>query len=175
MKYSASSTVALLVMLLAGCAPPPPPPPAAPPAPKPPDAAAMQRDLSVLVEKGMAAIQARDAAAVAGFFADDATWILPDASTYKGRADIEKGAGEYFKTFESITVGSTTIDKLVPISDTEALTFTIADYTLKLKGKKPESHRNPFADYWKKGADGAWRIAYEVNADGVVHAAAAKP
>jgi hypothetical protein len=30
----------------------------------------------------------------------------------------------------------------------------------------------PFADYWKKGSDGTWRVAYEVNADGPVPAAA---
>ena len=34
------------------------------------------------------------------------------------------------------------------------------------KGKKPESFVNPFADLWKKGPDGVWRIAYEVNANG---------
>ena len=46
---------------------------------------------------------------------------------------------------------------------------------MMMKGKKKmENHMNPFADYWKKGADGVWRIAYEVNADGVVPDAKAK-
>ena len=30
----------------------------------------------------------------------------------------------------------------------------------------PVTLANPFADYWQKSADGAWRIAYELNAEG---------
>jgi len=44
-----------------------------------------------------------------------------------------------------------------------------------MKGKKAaELHNNPFADYWVKGADGAWRIVYEVNAEGIVRDTMAK-
>ena len=40
---------------------------------------------------------------------------------------------------------------------------------VKTKGaKKAERHNNPFVDHWKKGADGTWRVAYELNAEGVV-------
>jgi hypothetical protein len=39
-----------------------------------------------------------------------------------------------------------------------------------MKRKQPENHTTPFADYWKKGGDGVGRVAYEVNADGVVPA-----
>jgi len=35
-----------------------------------------------------------------------------------------------------------------------------------IKGKT-EDHINPFVDYWVKGTDGVWRVAYEINADGI--------
>jgi uncharacterized protein (TIGR02246 family) len=167
MKLSTSSGLALLAVI-AACAPNTPAPP------PPPDAAAIRTALTAELNKMMPMMQKKDAAAVAGMFTEDATWILPDASTFTGRAEIEKGAKAFFDSFESVTPGTTTIDKLVVISDTEALTFTRGTYSFVVKGKKPETHVNPYADYWKKGADGMWRVAYEVNADGPVPAAAAK-
>ena len=44
------------------------------------------------MEKVLAAFANKDSASVASFFTEDATWVLPNASTFKGRADIEKGA-----------------------------------------------------------------------------------
>ena len=104
----------------------------------------------------------------------DATWILPDASTFTGRASIASGAKAFLGSFESVAMGQMVIDKLVVVSDSEAVTFAHGNYTMTMKGKKPESRVNPFADLWKKGADGAWRIAYEVNADGPAPAAPAR-
>ena len=122
----------------------------------------------------MAALQQKDSAGLAALFTEDATWILPDASTFKGRADIERGLGRFFASYESITPNPLVIDQLIVRSDTEAFTFARNTYSMTPKGKRPENHTNPFADYWKKGADGVWRIAYEINADGAVPEAAAK-
>jgi len=36
-----------------------------------------------------------------------------------------------------------------------------------LIGKAPENHTNPFVAYWKKESDGVWRVAYDINADGI--------
>ena len=56
------------------------------------------------------------------------------------------------------------------------MTFAHANYTLTETGKAPAKRVNPVADLWKKGADGVWRITYELNADGPApNAAAAKP
>src|SRR5262249_20682579 len=111
-------------------------------------------------------ISAKDAAGTATLFTEDATWILPDASTYTGRANIEAGAKKFFETFESAVMDQMIIDKLIVISDSEALTFSHGTYAMTEPGKAPAKHVNPFADYWKKGSDGIWRVAYEVNADG---------
>ena len=172
MKLSASAGLVVLLALASACAAPPPPPPAPVAAPKP-DAAAIRSALDAQLAKFLPAMQAKDMATVSGLFTDDATWVLPDASTFKGRAEIEAGGKGFFDSYQSVTPGALAIEKLVVISDTEALTFSRATYAMMVKGKK-ENHTNPFADYWQKGADGVWRIAYEVNADGVAKEMAAK-
>jgi uncharacterized protein (TIGR02246 family) len=176
MKLSRLTVPIAIVALLAGCAQKTPEAPTAPPAPPPPDSAAVQAELSDALNKALAAFQAKDSAAVAALFTDDATWILPNATTYKGRAAIQKGAEEFLAQFETVSFAPAVIDKLVVISDTEALTFTLGSFTVTTKDKKaPATMSNPFADYWQKGADGVWRIAYEVNAEGPMPAAPAQP
>ena len=159
----------IILAVIAACAKAPPPPP-------PPDAVAIKAALTAELNKMPAIMEKKDAAAAGTMFTEDATWILSDAATFTGRADIVKGATAFFASMgpTTPTFGSVTLDKLVVISDTEALTFSRVTYSLALKGKKPENRVNPTADYWKKGADGTWRIAYEVNADGVAPAATAK-
>ena len=56
--------------------------------------------------------------------------------------------------------------RYIDVNDSEAVTFSHSDYTMVMKRKASGPRVNPFADYWQKGADGTWRIAYEVNADG---------
>ncbi|MGE5285633.1 MAG: YybH family protein [Micromonosporaceae bacterium] len=142
-------------------------------APPRPDEAAIRTALSTELAKFAPAIQAKDAAAFGTLFTEDATWILPDASTFTGRANIQTGAKNFFDTFETFVVDQTAIDKLVVISDSEAVTFAHANYTLTATGKAPAKRVNPVADLWKKGADGVWRITYELNADGPAPTAAA--
>ncbi len=175
MKFLTLAGPIAVLALLAGCAQKTPEAPAAPP---PPDAATIRAELMATLEKITAALTAKDSAGFAAFFTEDATWVLPDASTYKGAAEIEKGTDEFIASFESVTFGTATIDKLVVVSDTEAVTFSNGSFTVTAKDKKknkPETRNNPFADYWVKGADGSWRIAYEVNAEGPMPAAPAQP
>ncbi len=170
MKISILIGPVAALVLLAGCAQ------KAPVAPPPPDAAAIQAELTATMERFMAPLESKDSAGFASFYTEDATWVLSNASTFKGRAEIEKGATAFFAMFESITFGPFVIDKLVVISDTEAVTFSKGSYTVTTKdNKSPVTLSNPFADYWQKGADGAWRIAYEINAEGPMPAAPAQP
>jgi uncharacterized protein (TIGR02246 family) len=157
MKSSRTAGSLVVLAFVTACAPKPP---------APPDAAAIRTAIEAQEAKFLPAIQGKDAAALVSFFTADATWILQDASTFKGRAELEKGAKAFFGSFESIAPGTITIDKLVVVSDSEAVTFSVGTYSVTMKGKKPEDHVNPFADHWKKEADGVWRIAYEINADG---------
>jgi uncharacterized protein (TIGR02246 family) len=171
MKPSTTSVLIFLAVITASaCAPKP----SAPPPPPPPDAEAIRTALTAELNKFFPVLQKKDPAGLGAIFTDDATWILPDATTFVGRPAIEKGATAFFTSYDSVTPGTITIDKLVVVNDSEAVTFAHGTYSMTVKGKKPENHTNPFVDYWKKGADGVWRAAYEVNADGVVPAAAAK-
>jgi uncharacterized protein (TIGR02246 family) len=160
-----SSCVVLLLGLsgLVACTPAVPPPPAKP------DAAAVRSEIEGVMSQMIPALSAKDGATFATFFTEDATWILPDATTLVGRTAIENGAKTFTASFDAATLDPATIDKLIVVSDSEAVTFSHGSLTITPKGKKTtEKHNNPFADYWIKGADGKWRIAYEVNAEGVV-------
>ena len=174
MKFSTLIVPVAVFVLLAGCAQKKAP--EAPPAPPPPDAAVIQAELTATMEKVLTAFSNKDSAGVASFFTEDATWVLPNASTFKGRANIEKGAADFLATFGTASFSPPTFEKLVIVSDTEAVTFVTGTYTVTTKDKKtPTTLSNPFADYWQKGADGVWRIAYEINAEGPMPAAPAKP
>ncbi len=155
-------------LALAACAQRPATPPK-------PDESAVRTALTAEYAKFVAAVNARDTAAMGVMYAQDATWIGPDASTVTGRASINAMAKAQFASVDSMTMGPMVIDRLVVVSDSEAVAFTHSHYTMKLKGKKAEARVNPFADLWKKGADGAWRIAYEINADGPAAPAPAPP
>ena len=121
----------------------------------------------------MAQFAKKDTAILTASFTPDAVWILPDASTFTGTAAIQAGGKAFFDMLESFSLESSVIDKLIVVNDHEAVTFSHGIGMMKMKGaKKAERHNNPFADYWQKGADGAWRIAYELNAEGPMPAAA---
>lgn len=152
----------LTLIALAACATPPAP------APPPPDATAIKTALAAQTAKFGPLLQNKDVAGITALFTDDATWILPDASTFTGKVAITAGGKGFLDALESYTEESTAIDKLIVVNDSEAVTFSHGIGMLKMKGKKAERHNNPFADYWKKGADGTWRIGYEVNADGPI-------
>ena len=155
----------LALATLAACATQAPAPPRAP------DAAAIRAALEKEMAKFGPLFAAKDAAGVAALFTSDATWVLPDASTFVGAEAIRAGAKGFFDSLESFTIESEGIDRLIVVNDSEVVTFAHGIGTMKAKGaKKAERNINPFADHWKKGADGAWRIAYEVNAFGPVPA-----
>ncbi len=158
-------SAAALAAVLAACAP-------RAVAPARPDENAVRTALTAEYGKLVGAINARDTAAMGQQYAQDAVWIGPDASTVTGRASINAMAKAQFATVDAMTMSPVVIDRLLVVSDSEAVAFSHINYTMKLKGKKLEARLNPFADLWKKGADGAWRIAYEVNADGLAATAA---
>jgi uncharacterized protein (TIGR02246 family) len=167
MRASTLASVAALAAVLAACAPKPAPPPK-------PDENAIRTAITAELAKIAPANAAKDTAAMANLFTQDAIWIWPDASTYTGRAAIASAAKKFWDGVESYTINQVVLDELVVVSDSEAVTFSHGTYTMAVKGKRPENRVNPFADLWKKGADGAWRIAYEVNADGPAPAAPAR-
>ena len=159
MNSSRITRLAVLAVVAAACAPRAATPPVT-------DEAAIRTALNAEMVKFAQAIKDKNAAGVANMFTEDGTWILPDASTFTGRTAIEAGATKQFGTFESFVVDQISIDKLCVVSDSEAVTFSHGHYTLTASGNAPLQRVNPVADHWKKGADGVWRVTYELNADG---------
>ena len=157
MNARAAVSLAALSMALAACAPKAPPPP---------DENAIRASISAQIAKIGPIVNAKDTAALGRLFVSDAVWVLPDASTFTGVANIKAGAHAFFGSFDSTAMSAPTIDKLVVVNDSEAVTFAHGTYTMVVKGKPSGPRINPFADLWRKGADGTWRIAYEINADG---------
>ena len=136
MKISMLTGPIVVLALLAGCAKKAPEAPVAPPPPPPPDPAAIQAELTATMEKVLTAFSNKDSAGIASFFTEDATWVLPNASTFKGRANIEKGAADFLATFESVSFSPPTFEKLVVVSDTEAVTFVTGSYTVTTKKRR---------------------------------------
>jgi uncharacterized protein (TIGR02246 family) len=159
MSTSPLVSAAALAAVVAACAPRTVAPPR-------PDENAIRTALTAQLAKITQVANTRDTAGFGDLFTQDATWIGSDASIFTGRASIDSMGKAAMGSYESMTMRPFVIDKLVVVSDSEAVAFTRANYTMKLKGKKPENRVNPFADLWKKGPDGVWRIAYEINADG---------
>ena len=131
-----------------------------------PDEIAIRAALNARMTDFAQALRAKDAAAVANMFTEDATWVMPDASAFAGRTAITAAATRHFQTFESLVIDQMSIDRLIVVSDSMAVAFAHADYTVTETGKPPVKRVNPVADLWLKGADGVWRVSYELNADG---------
>lgn len=163
MKTSRFLGLAALAVVATACTPQ---------ATTPPQPAAIRSALSTRLNDFAKAIRNKDAAGVANMFTEDGTWILPDATTFTGRTSITAAASKTFDTIDSFIYEQMIIDRLIVVSDAEAVTFTHGNYTMVEKGKSPVKRVNPVADYWKKTPDGVWRIAYELNADGPVTSAA---
>ncbi len=159
MNASSVISAAALAAVVAACAPRATAPPR-------PDENAVRIALTAELAKFVGAINTRDTAAFGNLYTQDATWIGPDASTVTGRASIDSMAKANVGSVELMTMRPMVIDRLVVVSDSEAVAFAHANYTMTVKGKKPETRLNQFADLWRKGADGVWRVAYEINAEG---------
>ena len=159
--------VTFAVATLAACRQPAPPPP-------PPDAAALRAAIEQRLTAAMAVYDRRDAAGAAATFTSDAVWILPDGSRLAGTAAITEGYARFFASLDAFRTESVGIDRFLVVGDREVVTFSHAVAALTPKGETDAvRHVNPFADLWRLGDDGVWRIAYEINADGPLAADAA--
>jgi uncharacterized protein (TIGR02246 family) len=167
MRVLSSGGLLAALSLVVACSPAPAPVAAAP------DTAAIRTAILGQIGKASAAMAAKDTSGLRAVFADNAVWTMQDGTTSKGMAEILKFASTIYASMMSMKVDSSTLDELIVVNDNEAVTFSTWIYTLTAKGKKAEQHINPFADIWRKGADGAWKITREINADGVIPAAKA--
>ena len=104
------------------------------------------------------AFKAGDATKAASFYADDAVSMSPNSEPATGHAAIEKGYAEVFKALgkvEEFTAKSNDVaaygDHIIDIG-TYSMSFTPAG------AKEPVKDHGGFMNYWRKQADGSWKI-----------------
>jgi uncharacterized protein (TIGR02246 family) len=122
---------------------------------KAPDREADKAAIDKLVKDNIKAFNDRDAAAIAANWATEGEYIRNDGTPIRGRAEIQKGYADFFKTLK----GKPAVEV-----QTDGLRFTSADtavseVTLRLKNEQGEvissSWRNTFAV--REG--GEWKVA----------------
>jgi uncharacterized protein (TIGR02246 family) len=148
-----------LALLSAGCQQ------AAPPARKP-DLKAEEAKILETDAAYMKAVQAKDAAAAAGVFAEDGASNAPGMPRSEGRAAVAKELEEYFK---QPRLSISWKNSKVVISESGDLAYTTGtSETTKPDAKgKPVLEKGKFVTVWKKQAGGSWKVVEDIfNPDG---------
>src|SRR5690349_3459530 len=92
---------------------------AQPKAIKAPDREADKLAIDELIKGNIQAFNNRDAAAIAANWTDEGEYIRNDGEPVRGRADIQKGYAEFFKTLKGKTTVEVQTDNLrFPSADT---------------------------------------------------------
>jgi uncharacterized protein (TIGR02246 family) len=101
-----------------------------------------------------AAFNKGDAAAVAGYWTEDAEYISDDGTAAKGRAAVADRFKVLFADKQGLTLAVTpTTVKLLGSS------AALVDGTAKVTDPKAGAAASPFESAWVKGADGRWMLS----------------
>ena len=108
-----------------------------------------------LIKANIQAFNDRDAAAIAANWTDEGEYIRNDGDPVRGRADIQKGYAEFFKTLK----GKPTVEV-----QTDNLRFTSADtavseVTLRLKNEQGQVIASSWRNTLLVREDGQWQVA----------------
>ena len=122
---------------------------------KGPDREADKAAIDKLARDGVQAFNNRDAAVVAASYTAEGEYIRNDGEPVRGRAEIEKGYAEFFKTLK----GKPKLE-----INTDALRFTSADtavleVTLRLKNEEGELIASSWRNALLAREGGQWKIA----------------
>jgi uncharacterized protein (TIGR02246 family) len=118
------------------------------------DHEADKRAIDKLLEQNIQAFNKRDAAAIAANWTAEGEYIRNDGEPIRGRAEIEKGYAEFFKTLK----GKPTLDV-----QTDGLRFTSADtavseVTLRLKNEAGELIASSWRNTLLVREGGQWKV-----------------
>src|SRR5262249_54309881 len=122
---------------------------------KGPDRAADKQAIDKLVKENIQAFNNRDAAAIAANWTAEGQYIGNDGEPIHGRAEIQKGYAEFFKTLK----GKPTVEV-----QTDGLRFTSADtavseVTLRLKNEQGDVIGSSWRNTMLVREDGQWKVA----------------
>lgn len=139
--------IAAAAFLLTACAPPAAPPPEKPQSASKQELGQMNRDFA-------AALNAKDAAAAAACYAENAVLIPPGEAMVRGRAGIEA----YWKgALEQGGVRDAAVETIEAKSSGD-LGYEIGSYVLTADGPdgQPVTERGRFIELLERGPDGKW-------------------
>lgn len=112
------------------------------------------------------AYAARDADAVAGFFAEDSALAAPGSQLLRGQDDIRKAANDMVSD-ENLNLSFRA--NRVEVSESGDLAYSRGQYLLTMTNpqtKQPESSRGYYLTVWKKQADGSWKAIEDFTTTG---------
>jgi len=130
----------------------------APSAAGPVDNPAVRAVIDSAGQKFSAAFKAGDAAAAAAFYEDNAMSMAPNMEAATGRAAIEKGYADTFKQIGKVNDFSATA-KDVDIYPDHVVEVGSYEFSFTPTGaKEPMKDHGSYINYWRKQADGSWKI-----------------
>ncbi len=122
---------------------------------KGPDREADKAVIDKLSKQFIEAFNSRDAAAVAANYTAEGEYIRNDGEPIRGRAEIEKGYAEFFKTVKGKSKLEIQIDGLrFPSADTAVL-----EVTLRLKNEEGELIASSWRNTLLAREGGQWKVA----------------
>jgi uncharacterized protein (TIGR02246 family) len=124
-------------------------------APKGPDRETDKQAIEKLLKENIEAFNNRDAAAIAANWTAEGEYIRNDGEPIRGRAEIQKGYAEFFKTLK----GKPTLEV-----QTDGLRYTSADsavseVTLRLKNEEGEVIASSWRNTLLVREGGQWKVA----------------
>ena len=130
----------------------------APPGASTANDAAVRTAIDSADQKFSAAFKASDAATAAAFYEDNATSMAPNMEAATGRAAIEKGYADTFKQLGKVNDFSATA-KDVDIYADHVVEVGSYEFSFTPTGaKEAMKDHGSYINYWRKQADGSWKI-----------------
>jgi uncharacterized protein (TIGR02246 family) len=122
---------------------------------KGPDREADKAAIDKLVKENVQAFNNRDAAAIAANWTTEGEYIRNDGEPVRGRADIQKGYAEFFKTLKGKPTAEVQTDNLrFPSADT-----AVSEVTLRLKNEQGTLIASAWRNTLLVRDDGQWKVA----------------
>jgi len=122
---------------------------------KDPNREADKLAIDKLIKESVRAFNSRDAAAIAANWTADGEYIRNDGEPIRGRAEIQKGYAEFFKTLKGKPTVEVQMDNLrFPSADS-----AVSEVTLRLKNEQGELIGSSWRNTVLVREDGQWKVA----------------
>jgi len=128
---------------------------AQPKAAKAPDREADKAAIDAVIKASIQAFNNHDAAAIAATWTDEGEYIRNDGEPVRGRADVEKGYAEFFKTLK----GKTTVELQTDNLRFPSAHSAVSEVTLRLKNDQGQVIASSWRNTLLVREDGQWKVA----------------